>query len=77
MRVTLSRIFKTASMAAVFLIAMAVSAFANQPEPWQMNFQPAATPVMEMTTGFHNLLLILITVITLFVFESLPSFILS
>lgn len=36
-------------------------------EPWQLNFQPAATPVMEDLTSFHNWLLILITVITIFV----------
>jgi cytochrome c oxidase subunit 2 len=35
--------------------------------PWQMGFQEAATPVMERITGFHNLLLVIITVIVIFV----------
>lgn len=36
-------------------------------EPWQTGFQNAVTPVMEDLTSFHNLLLILITIITIFV----------
>ena len=35
--------------------------------PWQLGFQEPATPVMERITSFHNMLLILITVITVFV----------
>ena len=37
------------------------------PEPWQMGLQDAATPVMEEVQDFHNLLLVIITFITLFV----------
>ncbi|MEK9645645.1 MAG: cytochrome c oxidase subunit II [Alphaproteobacteria bacterium] len=36
-------------------------------QPWQTGFQPAATPLMERITDFHNLLLIVITLISLFV----------
>lgn len=36
-------------------------------EPWQMGLQGAATPVAENIVSFHNFLLVLITVITLFV----------
>lgn len=43
------------------------NAFADQPVPWQMNFQPAATPVMERIQDFHNLLLIITIGITVFV----------
>jgi len=45
------------------------TAFAElgQPAPWEYKLQEAATPVMENITWFHNFLLILITVITLFV----------
>jgi cytochrome c oxidase subunit II len=45
------------------------SAFAElgQPAPWEFKLQEAATPVMEEITWFHNWLLIIITVITLFV----------
>ena len=35
--------------------------------PWQMNFQEAASPVMERIEDFHNLLFWIITIITLFV----------
>ena len=31
-------------------------AAAAQPEPWQVNFQEAATPLMEQITSFHDLL---------------------
>ena len=37
------------------------------PQDWQLNFQPAVTPVMERIEEFHNLLLWLITAISLFV----------
>jgi len=45
------------------------SAFAElgQPAPWEYKLQGAATPVMEEITWFHNWLLIIITIITLFV----------
>ena len=45
------------------------SAFAElgQPAPWEYKLQEAATPVMESITSFHNLLLWIITIITLFV----------
>lgn len=36
-------------------------------EPWQLNFQEAASPVMERVHDFHNFLLIIITAIVLFV----------
>lgn len=37
------------------------------PQPWQMNFRPAATPVMEDIVAFHNLLLVIEVLIVLFV----------
>jgi cytochrome c oxidase subunit 2 len=39
----------------------------GQPSPWQINFQQAATPIMEQITWFHDFLLIIITLITVFV----------
>ncbi|MGY4316329.1 cytochrome c oxidase subunit II [Bradyrhizobium quebecense] len=39
----------------------------GQPAPWEHTLQEAATPVMENIIWFHNFLLVLITVITLFV----------
>jgi cytochrome c oxidase subunit 2 len=45
------------------------AAFAElgQPAPWEYKLQEAASPVMENIVWFHNWLLIIITVITLFV----------
>ena len=37
------------------------------PVPWQMNFGPAASPSKEKMNNFHDFLLVIITVITLFV----------
>ena len=48
-------------------LAAGGAAFGAQPKPWEMTLQEAATPVMENITSFHNLLLVIITVITLFV----------
>ena len=39
----------------------------GQPSPWEYKLQPSASPVMDNITTFHNLLLGIITVITLFV----------
>jgi cytochrome c oxidase subunit 2 len=39
----------------------------GQPAPWEYTLQEAATPVMENIIWFHNFLLWLITIITLFV----------
>lgn len=36
-------------------------------EPWQLGMQPASSPVLERLAGFHDLLLVIITVTTLFV----------
>ncbi len=54
-----------AALGASFGLQGAASAAA--PTPWQMGLQPAATPIMREITEFHNLLLVIITVITLFV----------
>ncbi|MDA1325778.1 MAG: cytochrome c oxidase subunit II, partial [Proteobacteria bacterium] len=60
---------KMLATAATLVTGLAAStACASEPVPWQLNFQPAATPVMERMTEFHQLLLIIITLITLFVF---------
>jgi cytochrome c oxidase subunit II len=40
---------------------------AAQPEPWQLGFQPATTPVMEQIDTLHDLLLWIITLISIFV----------
>ena len=43
------------------------SAASALPKPWQMGFQPAASPVMEKIEDFHSLLLYIITFVSLFV----------
>jgi len=44
------------------------AAFADKPEPWQLGMQAPATPITQRIHDFHNELLIVITLITLFVF---------
>ncbi|MHA1553123.1 MAG: cytochrome c oxidase subunit II [Alphaproteobacteria bacterium] len=46
---------------------LATPAWASQPEPWQIGFQPAASPIMEMIHRFNGGIMLLITVVTLFV----------
>ncbi len=50
-------------------LAASGAAFAElgQPAPWEFRLQEAASPVMEQITWFHNMLLWIITIITLFV----------
>lgn len=61
------RFWTLAGAMACLLLLLVTGAEAAQPVPWEMKFQPAATPVMEFITNFHNGLLILISIITLFV----------
>ena len=63
------RIFKWLStvMASAMTVLSGGLALAAQPTPWQMGFQPAASPVMEWVDGFHDFLLIVITLISVFV----------
>ncbi|MEM7191302.1 MAG: cytochrome c oxidase subunit II [Pseudomonadota bacterium] len=60
-----------ASLVGSSLVGLGASspAFAGigQPSPWQIDFQEAATPIMEQITDFHNYVNIIIVVITLFV----------
>jgi cytochrome c oxidase subunit II len=65
---TTTRKLATAVLAgAAALMPSLVWAKAGQAVPWQMGFQDAATPVAEYIQWFHNYLLVIITVITLFV----------
>jgi cytochrome c oxidase subunit II len=52
------------------LIGLAVGsgeASAAQPEPWQLGFQPPASPTMEQVESLHDLLMWIITLISIFV----------
>jgi cytochrome c oxidase subunit 2 len=62
---------KTAAMAvtAVMMVLASVGmAWATgQPEPWQLGLQAPATDIKERIEGFHDLLMWIITLITIFV----------
>lgn len=49
------------------LPALATAAEPGAVRPWQIDFQDAASPVMEQIVDFHNLLMVIISLITLFV----------
>jgi cytochrome c oxidase subunit II len=64
--------FKRLTALAVTIFATVAGAGAalaqsGQPEPWQLGFQHAATPVMENIIWFHDYLLYFIAAITVFV----------
>lgn len=60
---------KTTLAAAAIAAAAAAPAVAGtgQPSPWQLGLQNSVTPVFDQAQAFHNFLLIIITVVTLFV----------
>jgi cytochrome c oxidase subunit 2 len=72
MRVILPRLMTAATLLCAGLLC-AGAAWAQEPvvrgapEPWQVNFQPAASPVMNMIESLHNLLLFIIVAISAFV----------
>ena len=52
---------------ASFLFSTEVWAVLGQAKNWQLGFQEAATPIMRQLTNFHDFLLVLCAVVTLFV----------
>ena len=57
-----------AALAGAVAFADATGAIAlGRPEPWQMGFQEAASPMMGRITSFFDLLLVIITLISVFV----------
>jgi cytochrome c oxidase subunit 2 len=67
-----AKALRIAALSLLFALASAPFAFAQSPpttEPhnWQLGFQQAATPVKERIASFHDELLIIITLITIFV----------
>ena len=57
----------TFALGALGLAGPAGTAVAEQPEPWQIYFQPAASPVMAMIHRFSDGLLVVVTLIVLLV----------
>ncbi len=49
------------------LLLAGPAAQAGQPNPWQLGFQPAVTPVMQGIDDFYDLLLVIIYAIAIFV----------
>ena len=62
---------RLAALAAAVMAGLVIGGVAwagtGQPSPWQMNFQGSVTPVMDYIHWFHDWLLVIITLITLFV----------
>ncbi|WP_448189086.1 cytochrome c oxidase subunit II [Azospirillum sp. sgz301742] len=54
-------------------LGLAHGALAAAPQPWEMGLQPAASPVKHALDDFHNLLLVIITAITLLVLALLVT----
>ncbi len=48
-------------------LGLPAAGLAASPQPWQIGLQPAATPVMTAINDFHNLMLVIIFLISAFV----------
>ena len=60
----LKKVFLTILMPLIFLIDYS---YASEPLPWQLGLQPPAGSIATMANDLHNLLLVVITAISLFV----------
>jgi cytochrome c oxidase subunit II len=60
-------LLKRAVLAGVAALVVASAARAAQPRPWEMDFQPPATPIMTRLEHFHNELQVIIFAIAIFV----------
>ncbi|MCE2509816.1 MAG: cytochrome c oxidase subunit II [Alphaproteobacteria bacterium] len=61
------RLFLFLAAFSFFGVGSASGTLASEPVRWQLGFQDAASPVMERLSGFHDYLLIVISLITAFV----------
>ena len=66
-REVISRVLAPVLPVAAIVLIFAGSANAAQPLPWQLGLQPPAGTIAEMADDLHNLLLVIITLISLFV----------
>jgi cytochrome c oxidase subunit II len=62
-----ARICAVLVLAAPGIVALAAVAWAEGPRPWELGMQPPATPVKDRLSSFHDELLVIITLITVFV----------
>lgn len=56
-----------AGATALLLLGTSIALADGQPHNWQLGFQEAASPVKDKMEEFHNLLLVIITALTVFV----------
>jgi len=63
----LSRSFVAPLLGAAAALWTVLPGWAQQPRPWEIGMQPAASPVKAQIISLHNLVLVIITIITLFV----------
>jgi cytochrome c oxidase subunit 2 len=64
---TTARALLLLALGVIGIAAITAAAGAAEPKPWQLGFQPPATPVKDRLSSFHDELLIIITLITIFV----------
>src|SRR6266704_4486227 len=62
-----ARVCAVLALAAIGITAISAVAWAEGPQPWQLGMQPPATPVKDRLSAFHDELLVIITLITIFV----------
>ena len=65
------------ALAALLVAAMVFPAFAAEPLPWKLGLQDPVTPTMERITSFHNMLLWVCVLISLFVLALLAYVVLK
>src|SRR6266446_7673253 len=62
-----ARVCAISLVAVMGVVAITAAAWAEGPRPWEIGMQPPATPVKDRLEAFHDELLIIITLITIFV----------
>ena len=62
-----TRVAISAALSAAALAATTGAGIAAEPKPWQIGLQPAAGSIAERAADLHNLLLVIITAISVFV----------
>src|SRR5262245_17495539 len=64
---TAGKALMAVALALIGITAVTAVAWAEGPRPWELGMQPPATPVKERLAAFHDELLVIITLITIFV----------
>jgi cytochrome c oxidase subunit 2 len=64
---SVTKLLTAAAALPLAVVGAAANGFAASPQPWQMGFQPSVTPMMDRIVDFHDLLLIVTSLITAFV----------